>query len=103
MSDRGMKKWAPYRSLIEQMPKLNKTIEQNNIIEKPIQSDDEIEQINEVLTNYHGEVLNITYYRNSKVIKEEIIIKKINVYDKKLILDNRKIIKFEEIMTLNIK
>ena len=55
MSDRGMKKWAPYKSLIEQDVYLNKMKKEKEKISKPIISSEEAENINEILTNYHGE------------------------------------------------
>lgn len=103
MSDRGMKKWAPYRSLIEHMPELDKTIKERNKIEKPHLSEDEAEHINDVLTNYQGEILLITFFRNNVINKEEATIKKIDVSERKLVLDSRRVIRFEEIIGLEIK
>lgn len=100
MSDRGMKKWAPYRSLVEQMPSLEKTKEKKTQIEKPLISNEEAECINEILVNYQGEELFITYFRNGKLYEENIFIKKIDIYEKKLVLPNRRSIKLSEIVKL---
>ena len=57
MSERGMKKWAPYKSLNEQEHYLNKLHKDNEKVEKPKISSDAAEEINEILVNYHGEEL----------------------------------------------
>lgn len=100
MSDRGMKKWAPYRSLIEQMPSLDKTKEKRSLKEKPLISNEEAEEINKILVNYSGEKLEISYFRNGKILVENITIKKIDIYEKKLVLPNRRSIKLNEIIKL---
>ena len=46
MSERGIKKWAPYKSLPEHDPKIIEMRKNRNKIEKPTLSDDEIEKIN---------------------------------------------------------
>ena len=101
MSDRGMKKWAPYKSLIEQDVYLNKMKKEKEKISKPIISSEEAENINEILTNYHGEELEVSYFRNSEIFTEKIIIKTIDVVNKKLILLNRRVIYFKEIVSLS--
>lgn len=103
MSDRGMKKWAPYRSLNEHMPIVNESIQQKNLTAKPKISQDKAEDINDILTNYHGENLIVTFFRNHKIQNEENIIKKIVSEERKIILLNNKVIYFEEIIDLKIK
>ena len=96
-----MKKWAPYKSLIEQDVYLNKMKKEKEKISKPIISSEEAENINEILTNYHGEELEVSYFRNSEILTEKIIIKTIDVVNKKLILLNRRVIYFKEIVSLS--
>lgn len=103
MSDRGMKKWAPYKSLNEQAASLQKAREEKVIIEKPSISDDEAEQINSILVNYQGQELEVKYFRNGKIFEEAITIKRIDTYEKKLVLLNRKSIKLSEIFELKNK
>ena len=100
MSDRGMKKWAPYKSLIEQEKYLNKVSDDNKKIEKPQISSDEAELINEILINYHGEELLITYWRNNKINTISAILKKIDAENKKIVLQDRRTIYFSEIIKL---
>ena len=87
MSDRGMKKWAPYKSLNEQWDTLDKMSEEK-YIEKPKISNEEAEEINEKLVNYSGEEYTFYYYKRGKILKEKTTIKKIDVFNHKLILDN---------------
>ena len=100
MSDRGIKKWAPYKSLTEQDFSLSKQKEKEEKIEKPKISADFAEEINEILINYHGEELTIGYYRNGKIFEVTDRIKKIDTFEKKLVLYSRKIIMLREIVSI---
>ena len=99
MSDRGMKKWAPYKTLNEQWETLDKMSEEE-YIEKPKISSEEAEEINEKLVNYHGQELTFYYYKNGKVLKEKSTIKKIDAFNRKLILDNKIIIYLKDLVGL---
>lgn len=103
MSDRGIKKWAPYKTLEEQDFTLSKHKEKEEKIEKPTISADFAEEINEILVNYQGENLLIKYYKNGKIIEVEGIIKKIDPYEKKIVLLTRKTIAISEIVSIEIK
>ena len=103
MSERGMKKWAPYKSLIEQESYLNKLHDNNQKVEKPHISSDEAELINEILVNYRGEELLITYWRNGKINTLPAILKKIDPLNKKIVLQDRRTIYFSEIIKLEIR
>ncbi len=46
MSDRGMKKWAPYKTLQEQWTTLDDVYESDERVEKPKLSNEEAEEIN---------------------------------------------------------
>ena len=102
MSERGMKKWAPYKSLNQQENYLNKLHKDNEKVEKPKISSDAAEEINEILVNYHGEELNITFYRNNRIQTIVSIIKKIDAENKKIVLTDRKTIYFVELIGLEI-
>ena len=103
MSDRGMKKWLAYRSLVEQTPSIENNYAEREKVEKPLISQDEAENINNILTNYQGEALIVLFYRNAKVCEEEIVIKKIDSYERKLVTSSRRVIRFNEIVNLKIK
>ena len=100
MSERGMKKWAPYKSLNEQENYLNKLHKDNERVEKPKISSDAAEEINKILVNYQGEELLITFYRNNNIQSITSIIKKIDVDNKKIVLPDRKTIYFTELVGL---
>ena len=95
-----MKKWAPYKSLNEQENYLNKLHKNNEKVEKPKISSDIAEEINEILVNYQGEELVITFYRNNTIQNITAIIKKIDVDNKKIVLPDRKTIYFTELLGL---
>ena len=100
MSERGMKKWAPYKSLNEQDKYLKKVSNDNKKVTKPQMSSDEAEEINDILVNYQGEELLITYFRNNQINKINTVIKKIDPLNKKIVLLERKTINFNEIIKL---
>ena len=100
MSERGMKKWAPYKSLIEQEKYLKKASVDNEKQMRPQISSDEAEIINEILVNYHGEELLISYWRNEKINTISTVLAKIDAENKKIVLPNRRTIYFSELISL---
>ena len=100
MSERGMKKWAPYKSLIEQEKYLKKASQNNEKQVRPQISTDEAEQINEILVNYQGEELEITYWRNEKLNTITSILVKIDPENKKIVLPERRTIYFKELISI---
>ena len=82
-----MKKWAPYKSLNEQWDVLEKMSEEE-YVEKPTISNEEAEEINEKLVNYEGQEYTFYHYKRGKVLKEKTTIKKIDVFNHKLIFNN---------------
>lgn len=87
MSDRGMKKWAPFASLIEQSTCLEEMKYEKNKVEKPAISSDLANKINLILTNYKNEDVTVTYYYDGYIYNITSKIKSIN--------RNRKTITFE--------
>lgn len=100
MSERGMKKWAPYKSLIEQEKYLKKAHDRNDRQARPQISSDEAEEINEILVNYHGEEIIISYWRNEQINTVSTILKKIDPINKKIVLPDRKTILFAELINI---
>ena len=84
MSDRGMKKWNAYKSLPEHDPAIRGTMNERYKIPRPIISSEEAEIINEILVNYHGELLDVEYYRNEELHNLTDTIKKIDTYSRKI-------------------
>lgn len=62
MKDRGMMKWAPYKSLDQQADFLAKMAYERGKRERPLHSSEEAATINDVLVNYHGESVFLRYY-----------------------------------------
>ena len=100
MSERGMKKWAPYKSLIEQEKYLKKAHQNNEKVERPTISSDEADNINEILVNYHGEELVISYWRNNKLCTVSTVLSKIDPINKKIVIPERKTIYFAELIKI---
>ena len=100
MSERGMKKWAPYKSLNEQEDYLKKLHNKQEKMERPSISSDEADNINEILVNYHGEELLIEYWRNDKINTVSSILSKIDPVNKKIVLPLRKTINFSELIRI---
>ena len=100
MSDRGMKKWAPYKSLVEHDPAINKLKKDKEKIEKPRISNEEAEEINEILQSYGGETLLITVYKSGELVTFESALKKIDPIEHKLILPSRKTISFKDLVRI---
>jgi hypothetical protein len=98
MSDRGMKKWAPYKSLNEQWSTLDNLYKNEDKVEKPQISNEVAEEINDILVNYHGQELEFYYYKNGYILKEKSTIKKIDAFNRKLILNNQKIILLKDLV-----
>lgn len=88
MSDRGMKKWAPYKSLQEQWETLDYLHEKEELIERPILSNEQAEEINDKLVNYNGQEYEFYYYKRGRILKEKSIISKIDAFNRILILNN---------------
>lgn len=95
-----MKKWAPYSSLIEQATCLEEMRYKRNKVDKPILESDQIEKINYVLSNTRkGEYLNIKFYYDGYFYKVSSQLKRIDVENKILVLEDGKI-KFDQIIDI---
>lgn len=102
MSDRGIKKWNAYKSLVEQQDSLSKIANKKKIETKPLISNERAEEINEILSNYKGEEVNIKYFRNNRKNEISTYIKKVDTFNRQLLTIDSLIIKFSEIYDLSI-
>ena len=100
MSDRGMKKWAPYSSLIEQSTVLSEMFYEKNKSVKPSISRERASKINSILVNYHGELVLIKYFYDGYVYELKTTLKRVDSINRKLILDEGSI-PFSEIVDLD--
>ena len=92
MSDRGMKKWSPYSSLIEQATCLEQMKYQRNKIERPILTDDQKEKINYALQSYKkGQIIKIKFFHDGYLYEINTSIKRIDLENHVLVLENGKL------------
>lgn len=95
-----MKKWAPYKTLKEQWTSLDDIETKTEVSSKPELSEDKMEEINELLVNYYGQTVLVSYYKRGFIYKEKSAIKKIDAYERKLYLSNGKIISLLDLVDL---
>ena len=100
MSERGMKKWNAYKSLVDHTEMLANLQTRSDKVAKPELSSDEEEKINSILVHYHGQPVQISYYRDERIYKINTTIKKIDISERKLILEDRQIIKLFELIDI---
>lgn len=91
MNDRGMMKWAPYQSLVEQSSILSKMLYEKGKRPKPHISSDRAEEINNVLVNYHQEEVRARYWEDGYLYVLVSNITKIDVMAKVLLLGDKTI------------
>lgn len=89
MSERGMKKYLPYASLIEQGDYLKKMVYQKNRIERPLVSIDDAKRINAILVNFNqNKSYLFTLYIDGYLYKIENKISKIDIHEQALYLED---------------
>jgi len=78
MNERGMKKWAPYKSLDSQADYLAKMRYQKAKVEKSKLMEENANSINQILVGYHGQEVEVSYYEMGYINKIRGIITNIN-------------------------
>ena len=101
-TDRGMKKFAPFSSLIEQNDYLDKMKYEKRKVDKPLIANERAEKINNILTNYNGELLEIDYYYDGYIYRMVKEIKRVDVINKRLIFEEGNL-PFKAIVDINYK
>ena len=86
---RGMVKWQPFKTMPEQYERLEQYVENQNKIDKPLLSDDQLYELNETLM---FKMLNdpeviISYYERGYIKNIEGYILKVDDYEQMLYLD----------------
>lgn len=66
-NERGMVKYAPYQSLVEQGTYLRRMRAEKQRVEKKILFPDEAEEINEILMEYQGGDIELSWWKNGKI------------------------------------
>ncbi|MCR5078340.1 MAG: YolD-like family protein [Bacilli bacterium] len=69
--DRGMMKYIPYKSLVEQGDYLAKMAYEKGKREKRPMFEEKAEKINAILSSYHGQDIKLTYYHDGYEYVEE--------------------------------
>ena len=100
-SDRGMIKWAPFQSLKEQAVYLKRMRDERHKIEKPIILQDKIEEINEVLSSYHGEEVCIQFYQCGLIKFERGEITRMDPYQNRIHI-NEKDIPLKDVLDIEV-
>lgn len=91
MKDRGMVKWAPYKSLIEQEDFMGNMRQKKKRIEKPYNLEEKSNEIDMLLRSYHGQVVEISYYNDGYIEKISGTIDAIDTTYKYLLVNGDKI------------
>ncbi len=89
--DRGMMKWAPYQSLIEQSSYLEAMKREKQKVPKPLISSDQAAEINEILCTYEGEPVSIKIWEGGFLSIVEGVIHKIDANNRRLEMEQRHI------------
>ena len=100
--NRGMKKWAPYKSLNEQIDFINKMRYEKNKIERPLISNEEAENINNILTNYQNETVWVKYYDDGYLYEVSLPIFKIDIINKRIYFDKYSFLDFVNIIDMKV-
>ena len=101
MKERGMMKWISYKSLNEQEKYLAKMLEKKSYLEKPSISSDKAEEINNLLCEYSGEDVCLTFYSLGKIKESRGQIKNIDGIFKIIEINEMKI-SFSSIVNLEL-
>lgn len=102
LRDRGMVKWAPYKSLPEQEDYLEKMEEEKNKVDKPLLSDDELIELDTKLSTYNrGDPISIEYYDYGFIKKVDDYLDYIDTINKRIVLKNRMSISVSNVLSLN--
>jgi hypothetical protein len=102
MSDRGMKKWAPYSSLIEQKGTISKMKNHREQLKKPLISQEMANDINEGLLRAKNQDVIVDYFFEGHQHKLRGLVTKIN-YDQKWLLINNITLSFSLILAISIQ
>lgn len=100
--DRGVIKWAPFNSLVNQKYMIENIIKEKNKIKKPKLSQEQIEQNEKLLIEafYEKIAINIEYYKEGFILRTTSIINHIDYTFQKIYLNNKKILLFSQIIKI---
>jgi hypothetical protein len=103
--DRGIIKWAPFSSLPIQNKMIKNLIYEKNKIKKPILSEEQIKEIENIIIEafYEQANIKIEYFKNGYLQDTIAKINNIDYTFKKIYLNNQKIIFFNQIINAIIQ
>jgi hypothetical protein len=102
MSDRGMKKWAPYASLIEQKGTISKMKNHREKVKKPQLSQEMANEINESLLRAKDQNVVIDYFFEGNKHRLAGLVTKMNYEQKWLMIEEFKLA-FALILSIRIR
>jgi hypothetical protein len=102
MSDRGMKKWAPYASLIEQKGTISKMKNHREKVKKPQLSQEMANEINECLLRAKDQNVVIDYFFEGSKHRLAGLVTKMNYEQKWLMIEEFKLA-FALILSIRIR
>ena len=102
--DRGMTKWKPFASIPEQHIGLKKVFNQLDMVEKPLISSEQAENINRLLNEalHYEKSVYITYYTQGKCATELVLIKQVDTIQNLLFFVEQKSKQKKHISLLNL-
>lgn len=90
MKDRGMKKWIPFNALVEQKGEINKSVKRLDNVEIILSEDQEFD-INRALKENFNKKVKIGYILNNQINIATGILKKSDIINDFIYIDNKKI------------
>src|SRR5699024_2954 len=85
---RKMVKWQAFKTMPEQYQRLEQYIQDQNKVDKPILSDDQLSELNDTLVfkMFHDPVTTVSYYEDGYIKNIEGYIHKVDNYERLLYL-----------------
>lgn len=99
MKDRGMMKWAAYKSLDRQSDFLSKMLYEKNKIEKPLISNEQAEKIDSFIRGYKGDSVKARFYSDGYIKEACGVIEVIDSFKEILFIGEEKI-PFRDVLDL---
>lgn len=91
MNERGMQKWAPYKSLEQQEDYLHMLLRNREKVEKPILSEERAKEIDYALSHFQGQEVLLSYYEDGFIYERRGTIGVVDILKRSLFLDDTEI------------
>ena len=103
-TDRGIIKWQPFNSIVEEEKLIKKVIQEKNKIQKPYLSPEQIlENENKIIEAFYEQLwIEIYYFENGFIKKTKSQINQLDAVFKKIYLRNQKILLFFQIIRIHM-